>query len=199
MHQLLSLSTNCFSYIYLQIVYTIQNIQKAINGESKISTFDFARFLKRHSRIPVQDEDKTFILGYDTKQTKGKPNIQKYEADKFDFVCVLTTKRLLKNALNAKTFHADSTYKTNWMGLPLHVFGITDNHRVFHLVALAFSTKENQQHFDFCFKTIKAGILDIFEVEIKFPAFMFDACQALKNAYRTHFPDLNQLVCFFFV
>lgn len=188
-----------FDFIIFQIVYAIRNVQKALHGESKVSTHDFKQFLKRHSVIPAENEDKPFVLGYDTKRTRKEPNVQKYEEDTFDFVCVLTTKRLLRNALNAKILHADSTYKTNWMGMPLHVFGVTDNHRVFHLIAMAFSTKEDRPHFEFCFKTIKEGILKLFDEEIRFPAFMSDACQALKNAYRAQFPDSLELVCYFHV
>lgn len=112
---------------------------------------------------------------------------------------MLTTKRLLQYAIGANVFHADSTYKMNWMGFPVHVFGVTDHHRAFHFVAIGFSTKETQKEYSFCFKTIKEAILEILQIEISFKAFMSNAAPALKKAFAEHFPYALQLVCWFHV
>lgn len=173
-------------------------INMATHGEEKINRRDFQSFLERHKLTP-EDDDEPFILDYKTESTKGKPNAQKLTEDKFDFVCVLSTKRLLRNAFNMPIFHADSTYKLNWMGFPIHLFGVTDHRRSFHLVAIGFSTQETQKQFSFCFKVIKSGIKDIFNVNIDFKAFMSDSAGALKGAFKEHFPRALQRVCWFHV
>lgn len=171
----------------------------ATNGESKMNIADFQEFIERHSEEPENNDDKPFVLDHFINIVPGRPNAQKYNADKFDFTCVLTTKRLLRNALTAKVFHADSTYKLNWAGYPVHIFGVSDRHRSFHLVAIAFSSKETQHEFAFCFRVIKEGIMDIYGIEIDFEAFMSDASGALKNGFLLHFPNVQQLICYFHV
>lgn len=171
----------------------------AKHGETKINTRDFIEFMERNSAVLGDDDDAPFVLDYHTDDVKGKPNPQKYDEGRFDFACVLTTKRLLKIATEGDVFHADSTYKLNWMGFPVHIFGITDRHRAFHIIAIGFSTRETQQTFSFCFKAIKEGILELFEEEVHFRAFMSDAAVALKKAYSEHFPNSLQLMCWFHV
>lgn len=171
----------------------------ANNGDSKINTRDFLAFLERYSEVPEGDDDEPFILDYKTEDVKGKPNPQIFDEGRYDFSCVLTTKRLLKIAAEGDVFHADSTYKLNWMGFPVHIFGITDHHRAFHTIAIGFSTRETQEVFSFCFKAIKDGILELFETEIHFRAFMSDAAPALKKGFAEHFPNALQLMCWFHV
>lgn len=87
----------------------------------------------------------------------------------------------------------------NWAGYPLHLFGISDNHGSFHLVAIGFSTRENQAQFEFFFKAIQEAIKKVYGIDIHFDAFMSDACLALKKAFKVHFPDAIQTICWFHV
>lgn len=171
----------------------------AKNGDPKMTAADFKEFMEQHIAEPEDDDDQPFVLDYFENIQVGQPNAQKYNADKFEFTCVLTTKRLLQNALKANVFHADSTYKLNWGGFPVHLFGVTDNHRSFHLIAIAFSSKETQHELAFCFAAIKENIYDMYGITIDFAAFMSDACAALKKAFLLHFPNVKQLICYFHV
>lgn len=171
----------------------------ATNGNRQMSIDDFNAFVERNNAVPDDDDDTPFVLDHFTNIEAGQPSAQKYNADKFNFVCVLTTKRLLKNAFEGNVFHADSTYKLNWAGYPVHLFGVSDSHQSFHLIAIAFSSKETQDEFAFCIHAIKQGIMDIYEIEIDFGAFMSDACGALKKAFSMHFPNVLQLICYFHV
>lgn len=184
------------SLLYRQILHIIKNAKKAIHDEARINTMNFQHFLEQMSPLP-DDDDQTFVLDYETEIKGGKPNLQKLNETSFNFTCILTTKRLLRNIFDAKVFHADSTYKLNWMGFPVHIFGISDLHRAFHPIAIGFSTNESKTQFAFCFKAIRDGILNIFNHEIHFEAFISDASQALRNAVAEHFPDFIHLQCWF--
>lgn len=169
-----------------------------MHGEPKINTEEFQEFLEQHKFIP-NDDDSAFILDYMSEMTRGKANPQKYEQSVFHFTCLMTTKRLLRNALEGKILHADMTYKLNWQGFPIHVYGTTDNRRSFHPIAIALSTKETRDQITFCLKSLKDGILQIYGRNLMFDALMSDAAHAIKNAFHTIFPDGELLTCWFHV
>lgn len=82
-------------------------------------------WFNEHGEIP-ENEDTAFIAKHYINALRGKPNPQKLEEDVIEFRCFLTAKRLIKNSLNKDILHADGTYKLNWNGFPLTVFGSTD-------------------------------------------------------------------------
>lgn len=170
----------------------------AENGPAKINLKDFQGYFEQHSPVP-QSDDQPFILDYETKDEQGLPDPQKYNENRFEFTCVITTKRLLRNAIEGKTFHADSTYKLNWMGYPVHVFGITDYAKKFHLVAIAFSVRETAEVFQFCFQTIKDGIEEVCGRGLGCIYLMSDAAPAIKQGFEMVFPFALKLACWFHV
>lgn len=171
----------------------------AANGPAQISIEDFIQFFELNSAVP-DDLDKPFFLDYDTKEADMQPNLQGYDESEFQFMCLLTTKRLLGNCVGgAKVIHADTTYKLTWEDYPIHVFGITDFTKAFHLIGVSISTQENTSTFEFCFKAIKAGVLDIFGHDLKWEALMSDAAGAIKNGFAKVHPDALKLTCHFHV
>jgi hypothetical protein len=50
-----------------------------------------------------------------------------------------------------------------WQGFPVLVHGTTDRSRQFHHIGISVSSNEATADFDFVFKTIKAGVFDIFQ------------------------------------
>lgn len=168
----------------------------ANNGPSKINLEDFIAYFEQHHEIPDPD-DQPFVLDYKTERITGAPSVQIFNESKFEFVCVITTKRLLKHAIDGKTMHADSTYKLHWMGYPVHVFGTTDFNKRFHLIAIGFSTRENADTFKFCFQTIKDGVKEMFDHDLEWNALMSDAAMAIKNAFEDIWPYTLKLTCWF--
>lgn len=152
-------------------------------------------------RIGVpQDEDEVFVLSYQTARVEGKLNPTKLDEPVFSFNCLLSTKRLLNNAIGAKNIHADSTYKLNWQGYPVEVFGTTDIQKKFHLIAMGFSTNERQNDFKFFFKGIKENVSKIFGQEVNFEILISDAAAAIKNGFKDIFPTLDKTItCYFHV
>lgn len=166
----------------------------ATNGPNTISIDEFMQFFEQNSAVPESDK-KGFVLDYETKETVGKPNLQKYNDDEFTFTCVLTSKTLLRNAIKGKVIHADSTYKLTWENFPIHVFGTTDMKKEFHIIAIGISNSERATNFSFCFKSIKEGVLEIFEHDLKWTALMSDASKAIKKGFEEIHPTALKLTC----
>lgn len=170
----------------------------AANGPNKITLEDFIGFFEENSAVP-DEVDVPFFLDYETEKTEGQPDPNKLNEDQFEFCCILTTKRLLQNAISAKVVHADSTYKMNWEGFPVHIFGFSDLNKQFHITGVGFSTKEISKQFRFCFKALREGALEIFQQDMNWMALMSDAAPAIKNAFEDEFPFAVKLTCYFHV
>lgn len=170
----------------------------AQNGPPKITVEDFIRFFEQHHAVP-DHEDQPFFLNYETKEEEGASDFKKYNEDRFSFCCILTTKRLLRHAIDGQVIHVDTTHKMNWEGFPVHLFGISDRCRKFHLIAIGFSSQETSEQFEFCFRTIKDGVADLFDHKLNFQALMSDAAGAIKNGFEAIFPYALKITCWFHV
>lgn len=150
--------------------------------------------------MPIEDFDKPFVLKHSIRIIKGKPNPNKYEEDSVWFAAVFTTQRLLRNGLNAKVIQADSTYKIVYEGCPIQLFGTSDLNNKFHLIAIGFSSNENEETYQLGFEGIRDGMLDNLHEEAKFNVLVSDAAMAIKNAFNSVFPHANKTVtCWFHV
>lgn len=185
--------------IYLQLRNAIQKIRRELFGEHYINLQDFIDWFEQLSAIPA-DEDEPFIFQYEHKMTGTvKPNPQKLTESSFTFNCLLSTKRLLANGVNTTLIHADSTYKLNWEGHPIEVFGTTDKLKAFHPIAIGFSTNETEADYQFCFRTIDESLRKFFNVNPKFQALISDAAAAIKNGFKAVYPDQDIIQCYFHV
>lgn len=183
----------------LQLKYIIAKNRKEINGGGPMTIADWQMFFDEFGAVPVGDLDKPFILNHSVKVTAGKPNADRYEPDKIWFASLFTTRRLLRNALNARVIHADSTYKILYQGYPIQVFGTTDKQRKFHLIAVGVSTNENEDTFAFMFEAIRSGLNDICHEQAKFEVLVADAVMAIQNGFKKVFPDGKVMTCWYHV
>ena len=70
----------------------------------------------------------------------------------------ITSKKLLANLANKSvTFHIDCTYKIIRYSFPLIVFGLVDQKRKFHLVAMMITSHEGEEDFVHFFTTLAHG------------------------------------------
>lgn len=160
---------------------------------------DFIDWFEIHSAVP-DDEDEVFVLRYAHQSSKiGKPDPQKLHKSVFTFNCVLGTKRLLRNGINATVLHADSTYKLNWEGYPVLVFGTTDRNKAFHPIVIAFSSNETAADYKFCIETIVESLQKIFNKNSMFQTLVSDAAPAIKNGFSDVFPNQDLIQCYFHV
>lgn len=188
--------------LYLfQIQNHLQKYKKEKNGPAVINLKDLTTFFRENSAVP-QDLDTPFVLDYLISDTaKSAPDLQHYSEQEFKFACFLTTKRLLSHCLNANAsiIHADSTYKLLWEDYPVHVFGITDHKKAFHLMGVGISTHETHAEYEFCFKAMKNGVMNIYEKELEWSSLMSDASGAIKKGFSTVHPHGLRLTCYFHV
>lgn len=194
--------TECYKnfFLCLQIDLAIYKVRRQRDGPTNMTLKDFIDFFEENAEVPGEDEpEKPFVLKYQSHTKKGKPDPQKYDRDTFLFCCVMSTRRLLSNALNSNTIQADSTYKLMWEGYPLHVFGTTDHQRTFHIIAFAFSTKEDSGVFEFCFQAIKDKTKEIFDKDTNVEYLISDAAGAIKNGFRKVWPNAKLITCYFHV
>lgn len=93
-------------------------------GSQKLHYGSLEKWLKESSDFPLSDEQ-PFVISYVVNVNDNSP-----EESKIRFV--VSTKRLLRNAIGCHHVHADATYKLVWQGFPVLVLGTTDNDRKFH-------------------------------------------------------------------
>ncbi|OAF64323.1 hypothetical protein A3Q56_07956, partial [Intoshia linei] len=74
----------------------------------------------------------------------------------------------------------NATYKLIWQGYPVLVSGTSDMNRRFHPVGLAVTTKEKTKDYEFLFKSIKLGMLQL-DIAKEFNILVADASYAVTN------------------
>lgn len=160
------------------------------------SAEDLRAYFEQMKAVP-DDEDTPFVLDYDMKLTRGKPNPHKLIPDKVVFTAVFSTKRLLKNAGNI--LHADGTYKLMSNNFPLLVFGSSDMARAFHTLAVAMTSNENTHAYEFSMRAIKQAVEKFHNHQLKIDFLVADAFEAIANAYYEIWPDGKNVICWFHV
>lgn len=157
-------------------------------GEEKINCGTLEKWLDDNSSVP-DDESKPFVL-------KFEMNCE--NVDSIDFRFFVTTKLLLKQAIDCIKIHADATYKIIWQGFPLLLVGTTDLHRSFHPFGVAICTSEQQKDFEFIFTSLKNGVEDIFDQMLAPKFLVADAAKSIHNAAKKVFgDDLIIIMCWF--
>lgn len=176
-----------------QVKNTIAKYKREKFGKTNITLDDLQNFVENQLNVP-EDDDKSFV-----KIFERSPDTDDYDGEEW-FRYFVTTKRLLKLAIEAKNLHADSTYKICIQGYPLMVVGTTDMGGHFHLIRLMLSTNETTDDFSTMFKAVNDGVTKIFQKEIKPEALITDASGAIQNAFRNTFGnDPTIIMCWFHV
>lgn len=154
------------------------------------------KYFDDNRNIP-DDDDMAFIPVSKIDHIISAPNPQKYVADKIKFKALVTTKRLISNAVDKCIIHADGTYKLNREGYPLLVFGSTDSQRAFHIVAVGICDAETSDDYAFCFKGIKDTAFRVHGQNVNFDILVSDAAPAIKNGFDEVFPGQQTVTCYF--
>lgn len=113
----------------------------------------------------------------------------------------VTTRRLLRNAVEGTNFHADATYKMVFHGYPLIIVGVTDLERRFHLIGMTLTTNERAGDYEFTFKCIKSTVEALYKKNIEPKALICDGAKAILNGFKNAFPDTagTMIMCWFHV
>lgn len=70
----------------------------------------------------------------------------------------ISSKLLLKSAINVQKIHTDATYKLVWQGYPILQIGTTDLYRKYHPFGLAVCTHETHGEVKFIFGSLKKTV-----------------------------------------
>lgn len=101
----------------------------------------------------------------------------------------ITSQALLKSAFGVKKIHADATHKCTWQGFPVLLVGTTDMFRKFHAFGVAVCTHERTADFEFIFESVKSGLADIFNEQMKPDILISDAAGSIHAGFRNVFGE----------
>lgn len=143
-------------------------------------------FLRDHSIIP-EDENEAFIVDYLCNDSNDG-----------DFKFFVSTKTLLRNAVDCEIVSADTTYKMTWQGFPISPVGTIDKDRKFHLFGTLVSKEEKSADFTFAFNAVKNKVLSLFQHSMNPKLLISDAAEAIHNGARSVFGSkIVILMCWF--
>lgn len=155
-------------------------------GKEKLNFGTLHKWLEECSSVPTEDTQ-PFIVDFNI-------NIDDSNDDNNEFRFFVSTKLLLKNAVDADVWHTDGTYKLIWQNFPVLLVGMTDANRKFHLFGVCVSTHERTADFEFMFRAVKAAVLNIYSVEVKPRRLVADAAFAIQNGFELVFELLNAVI-----
>lgn len=167
----------------IQINNLIKKYRVEKYGTPSISMGELESWLKHYSTVP-EDEIEPFVLNY------------KIDEEENSFKFFITSKELLKNALDCVTIHCDATYKIIWQGFPVLVVGTSDFDRHFHIFGISVSCTEQTEDFEFLFNSLKEGVVKIFEREQIVNFLVSDGAKSIHNAFKNVYgEDCIILMC----
>lgn len=154
-------------------------------GADKLDSGTLEKWLKETSNVPDSDIE-PFILNYEM-----------IYGNELEFRFIVTSKLLLKLAIDAKNVHTDATYKLIWQNFPVLATGFTDLCRKFHPTVLAVCVTEQKKDFKFIFESTKKGIREIFDADYEPEYLIADAAGAIQNGAKEVWPLIEVIMCWF--
>lgn len=158
----------------------LAKLRKEKFGSARLNYGTLEVWLSENTSVP-SDEDEPFIVNFDI-------HIDDEDIENSKFRFMVSTKLLLKNAINAEKIHTDATYKLVWQGFPILLVGTTDSNRKFHPFGVCVSTNERSEDFEFMFQSLKDKIKVLFETDIDPKVIISDAADSIHIGWEKVFP-----------
>lgn len=136
-HFTMSRNENFTAVTTNQIRGTIESYKLQRYGRSTETLESLEAFVNERKPAP-ENEHNSFIIGFE-KSSKDDENVW--------FRYAVSTKRLLRSAVDAEKIHVDSTYKMIIQNCPVSVIGCTDMNRHFHPLAIMVSSNEKWEDY----------------------------------------------------
>lgn len=158
----------------------LAKLRKERFGSVRLNYGTLEQWLAENVDVP-SDENKPFIVKYYIQ-------IDDDDDEKSKFRFLVSTKLLLKNAVNVDKIHTDATYKLNWQGFPVLLIGTTDSNRKFHPFGVAVCTNERSEDFEFIFQSLKYKVMELFEANVDPGVLICDAADSVHIGWEKVFP-----------
>lgn len=164
-----------------QIRYMLKSMERK-NIPSTFSYGELIEWLKTQTSVPVT-LDEAFVVDWF------------YEKTDDSFAFVVSTRRLLRNAIKEKNVSGDGTYKIIWQKFPIIVIGMVDRENHFHIIAVVVTSNERASEYEFVFRTIRMGVeLETNEV-YKPETIISDHAAAIRNGFFAVFGPSDNVIC----
>lgn len=163
----------------------IRYMLKSLEKENIPSTFSFGElieWLKTKTSVP-DSIDEAFVVNWT------------YEKRDDSFAFVVSTRRLLINAVGQPNLSADGTYKVLWQSCPVIVVGIVDRQKHLHVTAIVVTSNERKSEYQFVFETIRMGIERESETMHKPEVIISDHAAAIRNGFFGAFGPSKNVIC----
>lgn len=158
--------------------------QRKIEIPQTVSYGQLIEWCNAMSETPT-DEDQSFILDHF------------YDGIDNSFSFVVTTLRLLRNAVHQDNVCADGTYKIVWQKFPLIIVGFVDRRNHFHVLCACLTSNERTNEYRFVFQTIKNAIEKHTKTTFEPNVLISDAAPAIRNGFYDTFESATQnVICF---
>lgn len=165
----------------------LTKLRKEKFGSEKLHFGSLQKWLTESSAVPTSD-DEPFIVAHEV-------NVDEENIENSTFRFFVSTKLLLRNAINVSKFHTDATYKLVWQGFPVIVVGTTDSDRKFHPFGASVSTNEKAADFSFIFRVIKEKTFELYEENLNPDVLISDAAFSIHNGFEDNFPSCGIIMC----
>lgn len=174
-----------------QVKNTIETYKKSKYGRTNITLNELENFVKERMVVP-ENEDDSFVINFE------RSPVDQVENKWFRYL--VSTKRMLRIAINAKNIHADSTYKICVQGYPLIVVGATDFGGHFHLLGLMLATNETGDDFRSMFRALEDAVANVHEQNMEPGGLISDGAGAIHIGFKDTFGEgLKIIMCWFHV
>lgn len=169
-----------------QLAAKMKEIRAAKFGGPEINLGTLEKWLSDNINIPTEKTE-PFVVDYQVLIDEKKPN-------ESEFRFMVSSKKLLENAINIDKIHTDATYKLVWQGFPVLLVGTTDMHRQFHVIGVAVCTTETALDFAFIFGAMNKGLQQVYNAQIDLKYVICDAADSIPNGFFAVYGDDGKIV-----
>lgn len=164
----------------------LTKIRKETFGGEKLHFGTLQKWLNEDSKIPT-DDSVPFIVSHEV-------HLDEENTENCLFRFFVSTKLLLRQAVNVSKLHTDATYKLIWQGFPVIIIGTTDANRKFHPFGVMVSTNERSEDFEFIFQSLKDGVYESTNQVIDPDVLICDAAFSIHNGFKKVFPSRSECI-----
>lgn len=170
---------------YRQHEYRLKKFRESVL-KPVVSVGDITEFCETNRLFPPNPDD-PFILNFETCDIHQK----------MFFRFCMTTPHLLLMMSTVQSFCIDATYKLNWLGFPLIVFGTVDRMKRFHPLLYGCTSSKTSDDYRFIFQSIKEGVEKDIVKRIDARFLIADGAHAIKNGFMNIFPEAEKVIMYF--